>query len=448
MINIEQQSDWQIRPATPKPLIACIETVLLTAVGILLGHYFVADSVFFATNGFSWLIIGPLLSGLRYGFVYAIVSITLLLIALLLAQNNGLPWAAGSLASFGMGAVFIAFAVGEFRNLWGRKINRLYETSDYLNTRLDEVTAAFNLIKLSHDRMEQELSSDSSLRSRLLLVRKQLMQDNTDEANPLLKHGTLILKHLAEFGSIQDAELYPVENGKISSDPIASIGSQTPTDLNNALLQEALRKGQTISFKHELLMAEAEAPDLLLAVALVDIHDRVWGLVAVKKMTFRAFNADNIRDLAVIGEHIGNLFDLQTRMGQVNDVELQQFQLHLKQCIRNTHRHELPSTVAIIELTDISNAAKIKGLIKKQKRSLDQNWITINLAKQPVIFLLMPFTKQNGAEGYKQRLEQMVKTETSTADLKSAGINFHIHTLTRNDQLPELMKTLKGIANI
>ena len=45
--------------------------------------------------------------------------------------------------------------VGEFRDIWDRRLERLDLANDYRQLRLDEFTRAHHLLRISHDRLEQ-----------------------------------------------------------------------------------------------------------------------------------------------------------------------------------------------------------------------------------------------------------------------------------------------------
>lgn len=445
----QEYFDWKAVYVKPKPATAITETVILTLAGLYLGYWLTPNTpLSSASTGLSWFIIGPLLSGLRYGLAYALASLVLLMISLILAHFLGLPGTGGSYTKIGLGLLLISMAVGEFKNAWDRRITLLYQTTNYLDKRLNEVTAAFNVMKLSHDRMEQELASDTSLRSRLLLLRRHL----TDVDTPNAYLGTLaplIMKDFIQFGDIKEASLYQVNDGIIKPEALTSIGFETlsdalaaPINLDNTLIQEALHKQQTICMKNEFLNEDSYDSSILLVVALVDVDHRLWGLLAIKKMAFRAFNTNNIRDLAVIGQEVGNILTMQSVVGQVSDINLQQFIVQLKQCINNVKTHKLPSTLVGLELTNKLVAQRARIMIERYQRHLDQVWMVHNQAGDPVIFVLMPFVVRSDARGYLRRLENSIKQQTKFKTLAESGIVAHVHALKATETVSRLMQKL------
>ncbi|WVM92368.1 hypothetical protein ULG90_22765 [Halopseudomonas pachastrellae] len=70
-----------------------------------------------------------------------------------------------------------------FRDLWGRRLERLQTANEYRQYRLDEFTRAYHVLRSSHERLEQRVAgSDTSLRSTLLLLRRQLQDKPEGDA--------------------------------------------------------------------------------------------------------------------------------------------------------------------------------------------------------------------------------------------------------------------------
>jgi len=128
-----QRVPFRLSKTATKTSTAVTETIVLTLLGIILGSWFTPDVAFFAVPGFSWLLIGPFLSGLRYGFVYALNS-ALFLIAFMWGVSQYLSlWNSVSFSSTALSILFIATVAGEFNNYWQRQINKLQVASDYLD---------------------------------------------------------------------------------------------------------------------------------------------------------------------------------------------------------------------------------------------------------------------------------------------------------------------------
>ena len=105
-------------------VMAGLETLLLTLVLPCIGLHLSADP-FFLNENFPWLILAPLLVGLRYGFAYSFAS------ALGITFSIGLAWHLNFIAmtsfpvEFIVGVLTVALLTGEFRDIWVRRNNHL-----------------------------------------------------------------------------------------------------------------------------------------------------------------------------------------------------------------------------------------------------------------------------------------------------------------------------------
>ena len=253
---------------------AFIETISLTGIGFLLGYWFLPESSLFAVPGFTWLVIGPLLSGLRYGFLYALISVALSITILLIARFYQLPWVnTGSISTIGLVLLWMGFITSGFRSYWERQVNKLTATSQYLNIQLSEITKAHSLTKISHDRLQELVVSQISLRDTILEVRKQIIDADVNLSKGYLGDvSPIILRVLSDYGDIQLASLHQVdENQVINSTAVDHIGNRKVLiDSTDPLLQEALETRKTVSLKRQLLADSKYTGTLILAIPLAD----------------------------------------------------------------------------------------------------------------------------------------------------------------------------------
>ena len=144
---------------------AWLETPLLTALVLGLCYWLhPADPLFL--QGFPWPILAPLLLAVRYGFLQGACSAALLVLAALVLHRLGMPGYVQLPGSFIVGVLVSSMVVGEFRDLWGRRLERLQTANEYRQYRLDEFTRAYHVLRSSHERLEQRVAgSDTSLRS-------------------------------------------------------------------------------------------------------------------------------------------------------------------------------------------------------------------------------------------------------------------------------------------
>ncbi len=431
-------SDWRQTYSKTNSVVAFSESLSLTLLGIALGYWFAPIFPFFTQNGLTWLMFGPLLSGLRYGFIYALFSVLLVLGILLLAQRYQLSWAQGSISTLGISLLLIAFVTGEFRNYWHRRIKSLHATVHYMDERLNELSTAFNLIKHSHDTLEQLVVSQESLRNSTISVQKQIMMSNLNEGS-LAEVGAVILKQLSDYGNIQQASLFEIsENTEYKSDPIAYIGSQVTIDMSDPLLTEAIKTTKTVSLKQQYITSN-NSSSLLLAIPIMDTFGKIWGVVAVNKMPFRDFRTDNIRLLSILSGYIGDVLGKRFHSISEGDEDVQIFKLQVDRCIHDIAEYKLSTALIILKFKHDEYYPAMSAYILERKRGLDQSLAVTNNKGYKLLFLLLPLTSAKDSERRTIQIELYFKDTFSFNNFSQAGISYLYQELSATDTVADVM---------
>lgn len=434
------------KQTTQQPYVAITETIVLSLLGVLFGFLFARDFAFFSPPGFTWLLVGPFLSGLYYGFGYALNSSLFLIASMLYAiyYHPSPDWNFDTLFPIALALLMTSLIAGEFRNYWNRQISKLQVSFNYVDHRLEEVTNAFNMLKISHERLAQQAASRSTLRDSILSVRTHIIKAKKADAD-LVALSSLILKIFSDYGSIQQAGMYVLnDSGDINTEAIAFFGGYFEITPQDTVLQKTLLTLKTTTLKPELVTKEKYSNLLLLAIPIRDVCGHIWGIVLVNKMPFRAFRPDNIRLLSILGEHIADLIGMsQFKTHTVaKDADFQYFLWQVKRCINDIHNFGIISCLVGVQLQDKKSADGLKNLIMGRQRGLDNAWAVKNVAGNECILVLLPLTDIEGADGYKARLEQMVKENYGYADLDEASIKFYKKDLLGCDNLQELMSDI------
>lgn len=425
-----------------KKRIAISETIVLMAISLLLGKLLSPDAAFFSVTGFTWLMVAPFLSALRYGYTYAVSSALGLILIMWMGAKYYPPWQDISFATSAFSILFIAIVAGEFHNYWQRQIAKLTISNTTLDQRLTEVTSAFNMVKISHDMLKHRTASRTSLRDSILAVHKRIIKaqkTNTD----IKEVSTYILNIFSDYISIQQAGLYVLaESGKLNTSATASFGERFELNQNDFLLVKAIATHKIASLKPDLMTKDTYSNTLLLAIPLVDVYDRMWGIILVKKMPFRAFKPANIRLAAILAGHIADLIGMRVDSQPMGDIELQSFIVQVKRCMINVREPAIPSYLVAIQLTNKQHAINMRALVLGNQRSLDSSWTVNNKNNETIIFILLPLTDLSGVSDYKARIEQIIRQHFEFHDLETAGIKFQQHNLAHITALEMLMNDL------
>ncbi|QJD57897.1 sugar transporter [Pseudomonas sp. gcc21] len=388
-------------------LTAWAETLGFTALVLALG-FWLAPGDPLQVFGFPWPMLAPLLLGVRYGFFKALVSASLLVFTLLLLRFYG-PLYDELPGPYIIGVLVSSMLVGEFRDLWGRRLERLKMANDYRQYRLDEFTRAHQMLRISHDRLEQRVAgSDQSLRSSLLLLRERMREVKTpDEA--LIWMAEPIISLLGQYGSLRVAGLYAVnKEQQVLPWPLATIGEMGEIDADDRMIRLCVDRGDLVSVGADSIERGEEKTfsSLQACIPLIDTHGNLIALLAVRQMPFFLFNDKTLSLLVLLAGHAADLLQSDPRALQLPGADMQSFSQHLYRSLLDAERHRLPGTLCLLELPEVDE--DLMRLFFESQRGLDLHLRVRNGRGHDCLLILMPLTPQTGVGGFVARLEQLL----------------------------------------
>jgi len=387
-------------------LLAWLETIVITGLLPAIGFWLDPTDPFLLENGFPWVILAPILIGSRYGFTQGFGS------ALLLVAGLAVSWYQGWLpietfpTEFSVGLLFTGIVTGEFGQHWARRHENLSARCSYLQTRFDEFTRIYQLLKVSHARLEQQLQGAAvSLRTSLLAFREQLSRCEFKEGVPLGGMGDSVLKIFRDCGGVQMAAIHQViPPFGVDPSPAARLGRPRVRVVSNPLVREAVRTGKTVAVKTENYSTAADG--ILAAVPLVDVQDRVWGVVMINEMPFADFQQRTLDLLTIVAGYIGDAIRSYSGGGSWNREGVAgTFRDQLERCLRNLRRHQLPAALVTVDTGNPQLFSVLLKLMQARSRGLDVVWVPSAEDASSVVCTLLPFTDRDGVESYLQRLE-------------------------------------------
>jgi hypothetical protein len=276
------------------------ETLALTAVVLAASFFTQQQDPFRLEGGFPWAVLAPLLAGLRYGFVYAFVSALLILAMLGVAINQQWQAASGFPLAWAIGVVLVGMVAGEFRDSWGRRLHRLEGAYQYRAERLEEFTRSYQLLRLSHDRLEQTVANSGfSLREGIMRLQSEL---ETIEGLTQASFARL-LEFVAEYAALTQARIVGITGDRVDSTKVlAAVGDHFPIDDSDPVVRAALESGELAAVN---LVKEraADQNTLLAAIPLADSTGDIHAILLVRSMPFFAFNEDNLKLIDVLTAH-------------------------------------------------------------------------------------------------------------------------------------------------
>src|ERR1700738_283717 len=227
-------------PPRPAGTLAWGETAVLALAPVLVGLWLRPGDPFFLGGGFSWPVLGPVLSGLRYGSLHGLACALLLDLSLLLFFREGhagaLPLATAA------GFALCGALCGEFCDGWTRRVGAASLRAEQARARLDEFSRTFQVLRASHEKLERRALGATSLREALLAVRRAVVLD--PGANGLGRAAERILALLAEHAAVHAAPRHPINRQVRLLPAAATLGDVPVAPPDDPLVREALAQGK------------------------------------------------------------------------------------------------------------------------------------------------------------------------------------------------------------
>jgi hypothetical protein len=379
------------------------ETFVLTAIVIAASFITQQHDPFRLNGGFPWPLLAPLLAGLRYGFVYGFVSALLILAILGVAINQQWQTATGFPLPWAIGVVVVAMVAGEFRDMWGRRLHRLEGAYQYRAERLEEFTRSYQLLRLSHDRLEQTVAnSGSSLREGIMNLQSTLDGIDGLSASSLQR----LIEFIAEYGALTQACIVGIAADRIDRGRIlACIGENFLISDDDPVVTSALESGElaAVNLISEYAM---EQNQLLAAIPLADSTGEIHAMLVVRSMPFFAFQENNLRLIAVLVAHgVDHL-----RFGTA-DSSTGRFIASFERVHQDFLRFKLDATLLRLSGTP-GDVLNVYGQLRSSVRAVDLMCMAKDEEK-PVIWLLLPLTDTANAQAWMQRVDDILGRVTS-----------------------------------
>lgn len=397
--------DW-LTPVSSGPWM-WVETVLITLLGLLLAFQVRPLDPFFLREGFPWTWLAPVLVALRYGVLPGVIGAGILVAAWWVFYRYVAVAAGDFPALYFFGGFLLVLVCGEYSGAWRTRLRRLDETNAYLDERLARVTRRHYLLRLSHERLEQDLlTRPGTLRDLLLSLRSLVVGQARGESLPAAHE---VLDYVAQFCQIESAALCRVLPGG-ALEAIATVGEPPEVSASDPLVAYALEKGMLAHVQGE--GAERSAgTSLLVAAPMVTGDGQMPGLLAISRMPFIALNRDTLQTLSVLLAYyadIGVSAPAVARALAAHPDCPHDFADELSRMARLAGERGLASSMVVFAFGEHPQREAAAAQIARVKRDLDVFW---ELRREAGLRLavLMPLSGSAGVEGYLLRIEQMLR---------------------------------------
>ena len=418
-----------------------LEALLMTAGVLAMGYYFNRSDPFLVHGSFPWIWFAPLLIALRYGIapgMVTVISICLTYLAMLkLGMLTGdFP------TTYMLGGVLITLICGQFSTLWDQRLRRANQLSSHAGERFEQLSRAYFMVRLSHDRLEQNLISrpvtlrDAMMDLRMLLaIRGGELDKDT---------GTALISILVHYCSLESASLYPCDQGVPQDKPLASCGRGAPLHQGDLLLRSVLEKGTT-AYQSVDRISTGERSTYLVAAPLYTSTGNMRAVLLISEMPFLSLHRETLQILGVLlayaADHAEAAVTARSILTIYPDCPLM-FACELIKMIRLRRDLDVSSSLVIVNISPTPRLEQLCLALERQQRGLDHTWRR-NLGWGVQFVTLMPFSGMAAVEGYLARFDSMLLKQFGIS-AGSEGISTNSYQVGSNEpfeQLAELLTT-------
>lgn len=417
------------------------EVPLFMALLFLLVSWISPADPFGVAEGFPWPWLMVILLALRYGFVGALFASLLLLGGWLIWTHNQTP-AVPFPQDYFVGGFFAAMLCGEFSDMWQTRLRRMEDARGYIDARLGRLTREYYLLRMSHERLEQEfISRPVTLRDAIQRIR--------DLARLATQSGELpgaaeLMNLLAQHCQLEVASLYPVRDGETPEMPAAAtLGEAAELSLNDPLVQHALSR-RVLSHIQSDDVDEELPLRYIIAAPVMNSEKRLLGFLTVERMPFFALQEDVLQMLLVLLEYYADSISASSLLANVKrnvDQMPDDFCAELVRLAQMNYQHGVESRLTALAFPERAETGDILQQLRRQRRGLDMVWET-RLEGRWMYVTLMPLSNELAAEGYFDRVEQIVR-ERVGQDFASYGVQAESVDLDTPDPAQRVQEMLR-----
>lgn len=383
-----------------------LETVVITLSVVAAGMFFQHDNPFQIGGEFHWIWFAPVLIALRYGVAPGFVSSLLLITAwkvldYLSAARESFP------EQFFLGGLILVMVCGEFSAAWNARLRRAEETNHYLDERLSRITLRHLLLRLSHDRMEQEiLTKPVTLRDALSGLRR-LTSAQSDSQLPA---APALLQLLTQYCQLESAAIFVISAaGKYV---LASAVGSPPALLGSDPLLHYALEHQSLSHLLVEGMADTEQPSPFLVVApILTSGGESLGVLAIDRMPFLALNDENLQMLSVMLGYYADCVNEAEGTRRFKDIFPEapaDFAAEFSRLLRLQRTFSINSYIVMLSFENDDSGRQAIANLTHIRRGLDISWQT-SVANRILLANLMPLANESAVEGYLIRIETLMK---------------------------------------
>jgi polysaccharide biosynthesis protein PelD len=403
-------------------IVVWAEVVLLPLVGLALAVWLFPARPF-TSSPYPWLWLIPFLLGLRYGLAPAVLATLVLAVAGIAAHLLGMSGQSPPLIQLAGGGV-AALSAGQYSSRWRERLKAAQARTDYTEQRLESLTRAFFITRLSHDRLEEALITQPvTLRGALEALRR-LSADAHGGIS--VASANALLQLLAQYCRFETAALHLYRDGRLDDEPLAAFGWRTQLARTDPLLVYALEHEQTAYHSVDQL-AELERGGCYRAVfPVIDSTGEELGVLVVQDLPLLALTEENLSAATAMLQYFAD-----EAWAAAQTAELRQslpccpdaFAHELIKLQRLHVRSGVRSTLVVLRARKDDAEVSVLDALHTARRGLDLYWREPFGPLLAGMLILLPLAGPAITRGFLERIDAVLRAHGMEGGLEAAGFS-------------------------
>lgn len=400
---------------------ALVEVLLLPGVAVAMGVWLSPADPFFTHDEFPWTWIVPLVLALRYGPMVGLLGAGMVFVLWFWLIGSGSGWSVFPKSYF-LGGLIAVMLAAEFSSVWRGRVRRAESMQAYLDERLDGLTRTHYLLRLSHDRLEQELlSRPVSMRDALTGLRALVARARPDDTLPAASE---FLRLTAQYCQVDRAALVPFRDGQPAMEAAVFLGEPFVLERNDPLVRHAAQMRVLVHVAIETLPERLDSRYIVVA-PVSDARGTLHAAIVVHSMPFFALQEETLQMLNLMLGFYGDDLSSTSLVATLTEIWPecpQPFALELQRLIRLRVEAAVPSMLVALSFAANADQSDLPEAVARQQRALDVSWlIRGGLDQRSALLVVMPLASSDAVEGYLARLSRWLESERGIS-LEQAGI--------------------------
>jgi hypothetical protein len=398
------------------------EVVLLPLAGLALAVW-LSPAAPFTVSPYPWIWLVPFLLGLRYGLSPAVLATLVLTVAGVAAHRLGVSGQAPPLIQLAGGAL-AALSAGQYSSWWRQQLRAGRARTDYTEQRLESLTRAFFVTRLSHDRLEEALITQPvTLRGALEALRElsaeTLCGISAAGANALLQL-------LAQYCRFEAAALHLYRDGQLAGEPLAALGPPAALVRTDPLLSYALEHEQTTYHSIDQLAELEQGGSYRAVFPLINSAGEALGALLVRDLPLLALVEENLTAAAAMLQYFADETWAAAQTTELRRAIADCPALFAHELIKLQRLHErsgVHSTIVVIRARSPHALTSALDAAHTARRGLDLYWREPFGPMTAGMLILLPLAGPATARGFLERIDGVLRANRMEGGLEAAGFS-------------------------